>query len=150
VSNQPYGRSNPSPRPDAEKTLPRAFTPLGGGAPTGHPSRRPGGLTELARRGVVQPHADLREHWEQPEPAVGGYGDRLGAPGARPRVRHRHNNRSAWHWLLAVPSVLPLLVPLYNRVHPMLWGIPFFYWYQLACALIAVAVITFVYQVTKE
>ena len=29
--------------------------------------------------------------------------------------------------------VMPLLVPLYNRIEPRLFGLPFFYWYQLAC-----------------
>ncbi len=27
--------------------------------------------------------------------------------------------------------VLVLTVPLYNRIHPTLFGFPFFYWYQL-------------------
>jgi hypothetical protein len=41
--------------------------------------------------------------------------------------------------LLAVPTLALLLVPLYARTGPHLWGIPFFYWYQMlwvvACGL---------------
>ena len=58
--------------------------------------------------------------------------------------------RHGWHWLLAIPGIMPLLVPLYNRVDPKLAGIPFFYWYQMATALVAIVVMTFLYQVTKD
>jgi hypothetical protein len=34
--------------------------------------------------------------------------------------------------LLLVPCVLALLTPLYNRVDPVLFGLPFFYFYLLA------------------
>ncbi len=54
------------------------------------------------------------------------------------------------HWLLVIPIVMPLLVPLYNRVDPKLAGIPFFYWYQMATALVAIVVMAFLYVVTKE
>jgi hypothetical protein len=33
--------------------------------------------------------------------------------------------------LLLVPCVLALWVPLYNSIPPVLFGIPFFYWFQL-------------------
>jgi uncharacterized protein DUF3311 len=33
---------------------------------------------------------------------------------------------------LVVPGVLSLCAPLYNRVDPTLFGLPFFYWCQLA------------------
>ena len=45
--------------------------------------------------------------------------------------------------------IAPLLTPLYNRMTPAFWGIPFFYWYQIGCAVFNSLVITFVYQVTK-
>ena len=38
--------------------------------------------------------------------------------------------------LLAVPILALLLVPLYARKGPELWGFPFFYWYQLLWVLI--------------
>jgi hypothetical protein len=55
-----------------------------------------------------------------------------------------------WHWLLWIPLVLPILTPLYNRTEPRLLGIPFFYWYQLALVFVDIAVITVVYQATKD
>lgn len=33
--------------------------------------------------------------------------------------------------LLAVPCVAVLAVPFYNRINPELFGIPFFYWWQI-------------------
>jgi hypothetical protein len=33
--------------------------------------------------------------------------------------------------LLAIPIIALLWVPLYARKDPELWGIPFFYWYQM-------------------
>ena len=59
------------------------------------------------------------------------------------------SRRHGFHWLLILPGIAPLLTPLYNRIEPTLWGIPFFYWYQLACAVFAGIVVTFVYLVTK-
>jgi hypothetical protein len=38
--------------------------------------------------------------------------------------------------LLAVPVLALLLVPLYAKRGPELWGFPFFYWYQLMWVLI--------------
>jgi uncharacterized membrane protein len=57
--------------------------------------------------------------------------------------------RRGMNWLILIPTVLPLLVPLYNRDTPRLFGLPFFYWYQLACVLLAIVVVTFVYVMTK-
>jgi hypothetical protein len=54
----------------------------------------------------------------------------------------------AWYWLLAIPTLAPLLTPFYNQTTPVLWGMPFFYWYQLACALLAILVISAVHLAT--
>lgn len=32
--------------------------------------------------------------------------------------------------LLAIPTVVLLVLPLYNRENPTLWGLPFFWWFQ--------------------
>jgi hypothetical protein len=53
-------------------------------------------------------------------------------------------------WLLVVPAVAPLAVPLYNRADPHLFGVPFFWWYQLACAVLASVVITVVRVGTRR
>ncbi|MEV4280131.1 DUF3311 domain-containing protein [Actinoplanes xinjiangensis] len=60
-----------------------------------------------------------------------------------PRSRH-------WQWLLVIPTVAPLLTPFANRIEPTLFGVPFFFWYQFACALLAMVVITVVYLATRE
>ena len=57
--------------------------------------------------------------------------------------------RKGFNWLLIIPGVLPLLVPLYNRVHPEFWGLPFFYWYQMSLGVVGTGFVTFVYLVTK-
>jgi hypothetical protein len=36
------------------------------------------------------------------------------------------------YFLLLSPCVLALATPLYNRFEPQLFGIPFFFWFQLA------------------
>ena len=51
-------------------------------------------------------------------------------------------NRRAW--LLILPFLGTLIVPLYDRSEPALWGFPFFYWYLFAwiplASLLTVAV----------
>ena len=66
------------------------------------------------------------------------------------RPTRRHSDRSPWNWLLLVPIVIPLLVPVFNREDPKLFGFPFFYWAQLAFILLGVITTTIVYQMTKE
>jgi hypothetical protein len=57
---------------------------------------------------------------------------------------------SAWHRLLAVPVVVPLAVPLYNRLEPALFGLPFFYWCQLAFVALASSVTAAVHLLTRR
>jgi hypothetical protein len=38
--------------------------------------------------------------------------------------------------LLAIPIAALVIVPIYARKSPELWGFPFFYWYQLLWVLI--------------
>ena len=38
--------------------------------------------------------------------------------------------------LLALPIVALLWVPIYARKDPEVWGIPFFYWYQMLWVII--------------
>jgi Protein of unknown function (DUF3311) len=62
----------------------------------------------------------------------------------------RATDASAWHWLLWLPVVLPLITPLYNRIEPRWWGIPFFYWFQLSFVGLDIAVVMLVYLATKR
>jgi hypothetical protein len=63
---------------------------------------------------------------------------------------HRSGDRSPVAWLLLVPVVLVLWPPLFNSVTPTLFGIPFFYWYQLAVIPIGVVCTTLVYRATTR
>jgi Protein of unknown function (DUF3311) len=133
MANPSYGRAFvPRPRPlehGAPPTNPPGLYPAP--RPNGRPDARPD-----QRYGIVEPSRRRDRLPERPGPAR--------------RVRHRHDDRRPIHWLLVIPVGMPLLVPLYNRVDPKLAGIPFFYWYQMATALVAVVVMTFLYLVTKD
>ena len=50
-----------------------------------------------------------------------------------------------WHWLLLIPCLLMLTIPLYNRIEPRLFGFPFFYWYQFFGVLFGAATMALVY-----
>jgi hypothetical protein len=73
-------------------------------------------------------------------------GDRGGTGGTTPR----RSDRSPWNWLLLVPIVVPLLVPLYNSVEPTLFGWPRFYWLQLAFVALGVLTTSIVYRMTRR
>ncbi|MEI9885620.1 MAG: DUF3311 domain-containing protein [Rhizomicrobium sp.] len=49
------------------------------------------------------------------------------------------------HLLLLIPYLAMLWVPSYNRIEPMLAGIPFFYWYQMLWIVLGAAVMIPVY-----
>ena len=65
-------------------------------------------------------------------------------------VAPARSDRSPWNWLLLVPIVVPLLVPLYNRVEPTLFGWPFFYWVQLLFVGLGVLTTVLVYRATRR
>jgi hypothetical protein len=56
------------------------------------------------------------------------------------------SDRSPWNWLLLLPIAIPLIPALFNSVEPRLFGIPLFYWLQLAFVLVAVAATLIVYR----
>ena len=65
-------------------------------------------------------------------------------------VAPQRSDRSPWNWLLLVAVVVPLLVPLYNRVEPTLFGWPFFYWFQLMLVGVGVITTVIVYRMTRR
>ena len=70
---------------------------------------------------------------------------------ARPdAVAPHRSDRSPWNWLLLVPIVVPLLVPLYNRVDPTVGGWPLFYWLQLLFFALGVVTTVVVYRMTRR
>ena len=62
----------------------------------------------------------------------------------------RRSDRSPWNWLLLVPIVVPLLVPLYNSVSPTIGGWPRFYWLQLLFVVLGVVTTSLVYLMTRR
>ena len=54
------------------------------------------------------------------------------------------------NWLLVLPLLATLIPPLFNRVDPTLFGIPFFYWYQLAAISVGVITTLVVYRVSRR
>jgi len=52
--------------------------------------------------------------------------------------------------VLLIPAVvLPLLVGVYDRTDPELWGFPFYYWFQFLLIPVAAVLTTAAYQLTK-
>ena len=51
--------------------------------------------------------------------------------------------------LLLLPFVAMLWVSSYNFAEPMIGGVPFFYWYQLAWVAISAVLIGFVYWLER-
>lgn len=47
--------------------------------------------------------------------------------------------------LLLIPYVAMMWVPSYNRIEPEIWGIPFFYWYQMLWIVLGAAVMLPIY-----
>jgi hypothetical protein len=75
----------------------------------------------------------------------------VSSPDAPPAgVAPRRSDRSPWNWLLLVPIVVPLLVPLYNEFEPTLFGWPAFYWLQLAFVGLGVLTTSIVYRMTRR
>lgn len=58
--------------------------------------------------------------------------------------------RSKVLWLLVLPYLGLLLVPLYNRHDPTLFGFPFFYWYQLAWVPLTSLIIGLAYRSVRH
>ena len=85
-----------------------------------------------------------------PEVASGEEETVSSTAGPPPGVTPRRSDRSPWNWLLVVPIVVPLLVPLYNSVEPTLFGWPRFYWLQLAFVALGVLSTVVVYRMTRR
>ena len=125
------------PDPRAEEFHQNPPGPVRGGGNPGAPRhgtesahRRNGGSQH--RTDEYRPVADRRPPPTTPPPP----------PVAR---RSRRLDANPWHWLLFVPVVLPLIPGLYNQLTPALFGVPFFYWFQLAFAFMASGIIAFVH-----
>lgn len=56
----------------------------------------------------------------------------------------------AWYALLILPFVGTLLPWIYNRPGPALFGMPFFYWYQLAWVVLTAVLLGITVVMTRE
>jgi hypothetical protein len=59
--------------------------------------------------------------------------------------------RSSWSWwylLFVVQFVAIIWPPLYNSLTPTLYGIPFFFWYQMLWVVIGAVLTAIVYFAT--
>lgn len=52
--------------------------------------------------------------------------------------------------LLAPAVVVPLLVPIYDRTDPTLFGFPFYYWFQFALIPFAAVLTVSAYVLAKK
>ncbi|HEY8315171.1 MAG TPA: DUF3311 domain-containing protein [Candidatus Baltobacteraceae bacterium] len=55
-----------------------------------------------------------------------------------------------WYWLLLVPFIATLWPPFYARHDPVIFGFPFFYFYQLVWIAISALIVWVVYLATRE
>ena len=60
------------------------------------------------------------------------------------------HKRRAWFALLIIPFIATLVPWIYNRAEPALFGMPFFYWYQLAWVLLTALLLGIVVVATRE
>jgi hypothetical protein len=67
--------------------------------------------------------------------------ERGGPPGPR---------ETRWTWLLVIPLIGTLIPVIYNTRDPEVFGVPFFYWYQMVWIPVSVLVTVTVYQATKR
>ena len=61
---------------------------------------------------------------------------------ARPPAR----GSRLWYLLFVVQFAVVLYPPLYDKTEPSLWGMPFFYWFQLAWVLVSALLTALVYR----
>jgi hypothetical protein len=67
------------------------------------------------------------------------------AANAKPKRR-----TSRWVLLLTLPYFGLCFPQIYARSTPVLWGFPFFYWYQFAWVIAASALLAIVYRKLKN
>lgn len=69
---------------------------------------------------------------------------------AHPEEKVGNPDWSPWVLLLIIPVVLPLIPQIYNRVEPALFGVPAFYWIQLAYVPMSALFTGIVYLKTRK
>ena len=64
-------------------------------------------------------------------------------------VNTKRSEWSPWYLLFIIEFVMVLWPPFFNKLEPTLWGMPFFYWYQLACVIVGAVITAIVYYRTR-
>ena len=82
---------------------------------------------------------------DRDQPHRGADGDLADSTRRAARSDHSH-----WNWLLLIPLFATLYPPVYNRIKPAVFDIPFFYWYQLAAIVLSVIVTLLVFRKTRS
>lgn len=67
-----------------------------------------------------------------------------------PEAKVHNPDWSPWLLLLIIPIVLPLIPAIYNSVKPELFGVPAFYWIQLAYVPMSAIFTGIVYLKTRK
>lgn len=70
----------------------------------------------------------------------------MSATGRSPTSRQRR----WWYLLLLVPFIVLSAVPMFNRVEPRVFGIPFFWWFQLLWIPVSAAITALVYDMAER
>lgn len=155
----PLPAGPPPPGPSRPGVLPAGLPPAGphpvGPARFGPGVFAPGALGRPGSEGAGRPPAGVAAAGpdRRGEGRDGPAPRHLAPSSAWPREtgagRAMPTRRRGLNWLMLVPVVMQLAVPLYNRDAPRLFGLPFFYWYQLACVFVTTITITFIYLMTR-
>lgn len=66
------------------------------------------------------------------------------------RANRKRDGWSWWYVLFLLQFAAVLWPPFYNRVEPVLLGLPFFYWYQLLWVIISALITAVVYIATDD
>ena len=66
------------------------------------------------------------------------------------RARDSHPRALITLGLLLVPVLTALAVPVYSRATPRLAGVPFFYWFQAGCVLLAAVCLATALLVSRD
>ncbi len=68
-------------------------------------------------------------------------------------MNNTEKKRGGWSWwylLFVVQFAVALWPPFYNRAEPYLFGIPFFYWFQLLWVIVSAVFTAIVYFAVEE
>ncbi len=62
----------------------------------------------------------------------------------------RKHRKWSWWYLLFLIQFVILWVPFYNKAQPALFGIPFFYWFQLLWVVVCAVVTAVIYIASRD